>query len=106
MRVSLRSFEDQVDRDSDQEEGEEIGDGALRDALLDRRAADDADHRGDRQEKAGDDVDVAVEAALSERADRADDDDRGEAGTGREPLAEAEPEDQQGDDHRTAADPE
>ena len=41
-----------------------------------------------------------------ERAEQADDDDRGEAGPGRQPLAVAEPEDQQRHDHGAAADPE
>ena len=76
------------------------------DPLLDRGADHDADDRRDRQQQAGDDVDVAVDAALGERAERADQDDRGEAGAGREPLPVAEPEDQQGDDDRAAADPE
>ena len=51
-------------------------------------------------------MDVAVDAALGERAEQADEDDRGEAGAGREALAVAEPEDQQGHDHGAAADPE
>src|ERR1700761_7821157 len=55
------SFEDQVDRHGDQEGGEEVGDGALRDPLLDCGAEDDAAHGGDRQQQAGGDVDVAVE---------------------------------------------
>ena len=56
--------------------------------------------------EAGAEVDVAVDAALGERAEQADEDDRGEAGAGREPLAVAEPEDQQGDDDAAAADAE
>ena len=55
---------------------------------------------------AGADVDVAVDAALGDRAEQADQDDRGEAGAGRQPLAVAEPEDQQGHDDRAAADAE
>ncbi len=62
--------------------------------------------RRDRQQQAGVDVDVAVDPALGERAEQPDEDDRGEAGAGREPLAVAEPEDQQRHDHRPAADPE
>ena len=62
--------------------------------------------RRDRQQQAGADVDVAVDAALGERAEQADEDDRGEAGAGRQPLAVAEPEDQQRHDHGAAADPE
>ena len=52
------------------------------------------------------DVDVAVDAALGERPEQADEDDRGQAGAGREPLAVAEPEDQQGHDDGAAADAE
>src|ERR1700710_387419 len=103
---SASSFEDQVDGHRDQQGGEEVGDGALRDPLLDRRSEDDAQHRRDRQQEAGDDVDVAVDAALGECPEGADDDDRGEAGAGREALAEAEPEDQHRHDHGAAADPE
>ena len=51
-------------------------------------------------------MDVAVDAALGDRPEQPDQDDRGEAGAGREALAVAEPEDQQGHDHGAAADPE
>src|ERR1700754_1022774 len=105
-RVLSGSFQDQVDGHRDQQHGEEVGDGALRDPLLDRRAEDDAEHRRDRQQQAGDHVAVAVDAALGERAEGADDDDRGEAGAGGEALAEAEPEDQERHDDGAAADPE
>src|SRR6476620_533153 len=112
IRIAASSFipapsrEDQLPRDRHQQRGEEVGDGALRDPLLDRGAEDDADDRRDRQQQAGGDVEVAVDAALGEGAERADEDDRGEAGAGGEALAVAEPEDQQGDDDRAAADPE
>ena len=99
-------FEHQLDRDPDQERREEDRDRALGDALLHRGADHDAKDRRDRQQQGGDDVDVAVDPALGDRAEQADQDDRGEAGPGRQPLAVAEPEDQQGDDHRAAADPE
>ena len=56
---------------------------------------DHPDDRRDRQHQAGDDVDVAVDAALGERSEEADDDDRRQAGAGREALAVAEPENQQ-----------
>ena len=82
------------------------GDRPFGDALLERGADEDAADRRDRQPEPGAEVDVAVDAALGERAEHADDDDRREAGAGREPLAEAEPEDQEGDDHGPAADPE
>src|SRR3954464_7989618 len=100
------SRQDQLHRDRHQQQGEEVGDGALRDPLLDRGAEDDADGRRDREQQGGADVDVAVEAALGERPEEADDHDRGEAGTGGEALAVAEPEDQQWHDDRPAADPE
>src|ERR1700754_1746277 len=103
---SRRSFQDQVDGHRDQQHGEEVGDGALRDPLLDRRAEDDAEHRRDRQQQPRHHVDVAVDAALGERPEGADDDERGGAGAGREALAEAEPEDQERHDHGAAADPE
>ena len=67
---------------------------------------DDAGHGRDREPEAGEDVDVAVDPALGERSEQADEDDRREAGAGGEPLAEAEPEDQQGHDDRAAADAE
>ena len=59
----------------------------------------------DPDEHALGEVDVAVKALDCRREER-DDDDRGEAGPGRNPLAEAEPEDQERDDHGSAADPE
>ena len=62
--------------------------------------------RRDREQQAGGDVDVAVEAALGDRAEQADQDDRAEAGAGRQPLPVAEPEDQQRHDHGAAADAE
>src|SRR5215211_5134918 len=96
------SREDQLHRDPDQEQGEEVGDGALGNPLLDRGAEDDADGGGNREQQCGRDVDVAVEAALGEGAEQADDHDRGEAGAGREALAVAEPEDQQRHDDRPA----
>src|SRR3954465_4150452 len=91
---------DQLDRDRDQQQGEEVGDGALGDPLLDRGPEDDADGGGNREQEGGGDVDVAVEAALGEGAEQADDYDRGEAGAGGEALAVAEPEDQQRHDDR------
>src|SRR4051812_12151981 len=100
------SREDQLHGDRDQEQGEEVGDGALGDALLDRGAEDDAERGGNREQHRGGDVDVAVEASLGEGAEEADDDDRGEAGAGGEPLPVGEPEDQQRHDDRPAADPE
>src|SRR5690349_3276573 len=103
---SRPSRQDQLHRDRDQEQGEEIGDSALGDPLLDRGAEDDADGGGDREQQAGGDVDVAVDAALGESAEEADDHDRGEAGAGGEALAVAEPEDQQRHDHGAAADSE
>ena len=60
----------------------------------------------DREQEAGEDVDVAVDAALGDRAEQADQDDRRQAGAGGEPLAVAEPEDQQGHDDGAAADAE
>ena len=80
MRISLRSFENQLDRDRDQQDREEVGDGTLGDPLLDRGPHHHADDGGDRQQQAGGDVDVAVETALGERAEQADEDDRGEVG--------------------------
>src|SRR4051794_2528315 len=100
------SRQNQLHRDRDQEQGEEVGDGALGDPLLDRGAGDDAERCGNREQQRGADVDVAVEAALGERPEEADDHDRGEAGAGGEALAVAEPEDQQRHDDRPAADPE
>src|SRR5829696_1968781 len=106
--VSLRrrSRKHQLDRDRDQEQGEEQGDGTFRDPLLERGAEQDPPGGRERKQKTGADVDVAVDAALREHAEHADDDYRGEAGTGCEALAEAEPEDQQGNDDRAAADAE
>ena len=86
--------------------GEEQGDGALGDALLDRGAHHHPDDGGDREQEAGEDVHVAVDATLRDRSQQADQDDRRQAGAGGEPLAVAEPEDQQGHDHGAAADPE
>src|SRR3954451_423874 len=100
------SREDQLHGDRHQQQGEEVGDGALGDALLDRGAEDDPDHRRQCQQEAGEEVDVAVEAALGEGAEKADDDDRGEAGAGGEALAVGEPEDQERHDDGPAADPE
>src|ERR1700744_1165763 len=106
LRPRSWSLEDQVHRHRDQQQGEQVGDRLLRDPLLDRGAADYADDRRDRQQQSRQHVDVAVDAALGDRPETADDDDRGEAGAGGEALAVAEPEDQQGDDDRAAADPE
>src|SRR3954453_23015676 len=100
------SRQNQLHRDRDQQQGEEVGDGALGDALLDRGAEDDAERGGDRERQCRGDVDVAVEAALGEGAEKADDDDRGEAGAGGEALAVGEPEDQQRHDDRPSPDPE
>src|SRR5215218_6241761 len=75
-----RSWHDQLDRDHDQEEGEDQRHGPFGDALLERGAQQDAGDRGDRQPEAGAEVDVAVDAALGKRAEQADEDDRGEAG--------------------------
>src|ERR1044071_9071290 len=75
MRVPLCSFEDQLDRDSDQQQGEEVGDGALGDALLDRGPEPPPKHCRNREQQAGDDVDVAVDASLREGAEQADEDD-------------------------------
>src|SRR3954452_775157 len=100
------SRQNQLDRDRDQQQGEEVGDGALGDPLLDRGPEDDAGGGGDREQQRGPDVDVAVEAALGERPEQADDHDRGKAGAGGKALAVAEPEDQQRDDDRPDAAPE
>ena len=59
----------------------------------------------DPDREALDHVDVAV-GALADRGERGDDHDRGEARAGRLALAVAEPEDQERDDDRAAADAE
>src|SRR5436853_1294413 len=101
-----RSREDQLHRDRDQERGEEVGDRALGDPLLNRGPEDDSEYGGDREQQRGADVDVAVDPALGEGAEEADEDDRCEAGAGRQALAVGEPEDQQRHDDRPAADAE
>src|SRR5262245_61159390 len=59
--MSAPSGEDQLHCHRHQQQGEEIGDGALGDPLLDRGPEDDPDHGGNRQQEAGLDVDVAVD---------------------------------------------
>src|SRR5215203_4206828 len=101
-----RSREDQLHGNRDQQRGEEIGDGALGDPLLDCGPEDDPENGWDREQESGADVDVAVDPALGEGAEQADEDDRGEAGAGRQPLSVGEPEDQQRHDDRPAPYPE
>src|SRR3954451_8184156 len=94
-----------MDRDRDEQRGEQQRDDPLGQALLEGGAHHDTPDGGQPDEQSVVDVDVAVEALEGGRR-RGDDRDRGERGARRLALLVGEPQDQQRDDHDAPADPE